>query len=78
MVEIAFKWFVYADRNGGKIRIKAKRKPGPRTIPLRGVWIVQEWATNPTTGECKWQMPCFPEITWGTLSRLTFVRREAT
>ena len=76
MTERAFHWFLYWDDDGGKIRIKAKRRPGPNTSPRSGTWVVQEWTRNPQTGESKWVMPPFPEITWGRLSRLSFQRKE--
>jgi len=49
------------------IMVFAKRRPSRLTIPIRGTWIVKEWFKG------KWNMPCCPEITWGTLMTLKFV-----
>jgi len=74
-------WFIYENENGARIRIKAKRRPGPNTRPARGTWIVQEWVCRPavrgffTETVCNWQMPSFPEITWGTLQKLKFIEK---
>lgn len=61
-------WFYYSSVPGEHsiIRIRGKRKPSIKSMPTRGTWVVQE------IYEDKWQMPCFPEITWGTLSKLYF------
>ena len=49
------------------IRIKAKRRPSKYTIPKSSTWVVNEFCGR------KWQMPCYPEITWGRLKELKFI-----
>lgn len=77
MAERAEYYFVYHTPEGGRIRIRAKRKPLQTTIPARGTWVVQEWFRDEKTGECKWVMPCLPEISFGRLRKMEFVRRES-
>ena len=52
------------------IRITSKKKPSAKTIPLRGTWVVREF------DGIIWVMPCFPEITWGRLSRMHYVGKQ--
>ncbi len=79
-------WFVYEETdNKGKqisvIRIRAKRKPGPNTIPGSGAWVLQQFVpvvVNTglfTETHYRWEMPCFPEITWGRLKKMRLARR---
>lgn len=62
------KEFVYFEkgRKAYPIKVLAKKRPSEETIPHWGTWVVNEW-----TGK-EWVMPCFPEITWGTLKKLTY------
>jgi len=65
------KEFLYCDDISGNIlKIFAKKKPSKEDIPypLCG-WILREW-NNKTK---KWDMPCFPLITWGRLKRMSFI-----
>lgn len=72
MTEHKTYWFYFADTEGGEpiIRIKNKRKPSVTTIPWGGCWGLQEMY------EGKWQMPCFPQITWGRLKQMHFIKKE--
>ena len=68
------RWFYYyyADNAEGHavIRIQHKRKPsGAKNGPR--IWTLRE-----LDKEGKWVMPCFPEITWGRLSQMFFIRKE--
>lgn len=65
-------YFYYAHKEGGEavIRIMAKRKPSAATIPAIGTWVARELIGN------EWLMPSCPEITWGTLSKMVFLKRE--
>ena len=77
MGEMKYYWFVFCDyRISQSIRIKSKRKPSAKTIPRSGTWVLQVYNINRKTGECKWVMPCIPEITWGRLSHMKFIRKE--
>lgn len=49
------------------LMVLAKRRPSEKTIPRSGTWVVREWHDK------EWLMPCFPEITWGTLKKMLFV-----
>ena len=62
------KIFHYLDpENGGVIKIRASRQPSELTKPRNGTWVVREFT------EGKWQMPCFPEITWNRLKDLQYL-----
>lgn len=76
-------YFYYSDGQPHPIvRIRAKRQPGKNTIPRSGTWVVRQWICKPqragffTESVCAWEMPCFPEITWGRLSKMKFVKKE--
>ncbi len=69
MPELPYKWFYYGT-DTDMIRIKAKRKPSANTRPRSGTWVLQEKVND------KWVMPCFPEITWGTLILIPFIKKE--
>jgi hypothetical protein len=56
--------------NMGVIQIKASRRPSVETRPRMGTWIVNEWTNE------GWKMPPFPEVTWGTLSKLVYLGSE--
>ena len=61
-----FKNYHYLDpENGGVIVIRAYSRPSEKK--KRRVWVVREFTDG------KWQMPCFPEITWGTLKKLQYL-----
>jgi hypothetical protein len=61
------------------LMITAKSRPSEKSIPKCGSWIVREWYRNnngiaeTTKEESKWDIPCFPEITWGMVKTLIFV-----
>ncbi len=87
MAERKYYWFIFGDLDGGRIRIRSKRKPAATTIPRRGTWVLQEFdlmakpeislSPGSINYAGKWVMPGFPEITWGRLSRLKFLGKEA-
>lgn len=54
--------YYYMDENS-VIRIRAKRKPVKRSRP---------YALREFTGRA-WEMPCFPEISWGRLSKMNYI-----
>lgn len=60
------KYYHYAADNT-VIRVKASRRPSEKTKPKSGTWIVHE------RNNCNWEMPCFPEITWGILKTLEYI-----
>jgi len=49
------------------IIVHARSRPSEKSIPLRGTWVVKEFSAD------GWFMPCFPEITWGTLKNQKFI-----
>jgi hypothetical protein len=59
-------YYHYHDKDG-LIRIKARVKPTEKYAPKSGTWIVEEFIDG------KWSMPCFPEITWRRLSKLSYL-----
>lgn len=67
--------FHYKEPGGSiVIRIVAGRKPGPNTKPSRGTWVVRELLPDlPGSSIGKWQMPAFPEITWGILKDMEYL-----
>lgn len=67
--------FHYLEPEGSiVIRIISGRKPGPKTKPRRGTWVVRELIPDmPGSTKGKWRLPCFPEIAWGTLSKLEYL-----
>jgi len=71
------KKFIYIDKKNREcpLLVSAKRKPSVHTIPRSGAWIIKEWheTLNTTKYEGDWNLPCFPEITWGRLKELTFI-----
>lgn len=50
--------FLYEFYKGGIVRISGKYQPSLETTPKSGTWVLYEWK------EGKFQMPCFPEVTW--------------
>lgn len=73
--------FLYIDKSDRNcpLLVSAKRKPSIHTIPRSGTWIIREWherQENRPDGriyEGGWDIPCFPEITWGRLKELQFI-----
>ncbi len=61
--------FLYLEqKTHAPVIVFAKKKPSEKTIPRNGAWVLTEW-----TGK-KWSLPCFAQITWGTLKKqLTFI-----
>ena len=49
------------------IKIKAKQQPSFYTQRPSGTWVVNELYCG------IWMMPCFPEITWGTLKSFIYL-----
>lgn len=59
--------YFYHDEKLILIKIKAHNRPSAETVSRRGTWVLREaW-------EGRWEMPCFPEVTWGTLKNLTYL-----
>ena len=59
--------YYYLDDTEHIIRIKSSRRPSITTRSWSGTWIVNEFNGK------KWIMPCCSEITWTTLSKLTYI-----
>lgn len=57
----------YLSEGAHVIRIRAAKKPSVKNIPKRGTWIVNEY------NGIEWRLPCFPEITWGTIKTLQYI-----
>lgn len=57
----------YLAPDGGLIRIICHKRPSENTKPARGCWGVWELR------EGKWELPCFPEITWSTLKTFAYL-----
>lgn len=76
---LPYYWFYYSMKPNEEaiIRIRAKRKPGENTRPKSGTWIVRERFYGAADFEQQWVMPAFPEVTWGTLSKMHFQGKEA-
>ena len=55
--------YLYLHDKGGTIGIRAKQKPSEKSEKRSGTWVVREWTAD------GWQMPCFPEITLGVLTK---------
>ena len=64
-------WFYYNSSpygaKEGLFRIRAKHRPSIKNVPRSGTFRIQCYA------EDKWQMPCFPEITWGAINKSDFL-----
>lgn len=60
------RYFHYSDLIG-VIRIKASRRPSESTKPRSGTWIVRE------LNKGEWEVPSFPEITWGILKDFEYL-----
>jgi hypothetical protein len=65
-------YYYYLTPEGAVIRLKVARgKPSKATIPEGGTWFpVYEWNGK------QWVVACFPEITWGTLSKLEYIGKS--
>jgi hypothetical protein len=59
--------YYYLCEDESIIRVLAKRKPSETTVSRSGTWVVYEYDGK------KWEMPCFPEITWKRLSELKYI-----
>lgn len=66
----AYHYYLTEDKH--VIRVWAKRRPGPNTIPERTTWIVQELLPD-DKGNNNWHGTW--EITWGRLKQLTYIGR---
>jgi hypothetical protein len=65
-------WFYYKEPDdSGLIRIRARKKPSRRARP----YAVQEFCMKPD-GRFAYVMPCFPEIAYSRLSKMTFIGKE--
>lgn len=62
-------FYHYCD-NSNLIRVRSGKVPSEKTIPKRGAWPLYEWIKD--MGFCA---PCFGEITWGRLNRMTYLGR---
>lgn len=61
-----YRKYIYATKKT-IIKIEAKRKPSPETMPRSGTWVVKELHNG------EWLMPCFPEIVWEILSKFKYL-----
>jgi len=63
---MGYKYFTYYINCGkpGLIRIQERKQPSEKN--KKGIWIVEEFYKG------KFQMPCFPEITWETLRKFIY------
>jgi len=62
------KCFLYqTNKKETLLLIKTKKRPSAETIPQSGAWVVREYING------EWQMPCFPEIVWGTLRKFKYI-----
>lgn len=55
------------------LRIQHNRRPSLSTIPRSGTWLISEFNTELN----RWEMGCFPEITWGTLKNLMYCGEQS-
>ena len=72
-MEMSYKYFYYLKTEDGLstiVRIKTKRKPSASTRPVSGLWAINELRDG------KFVMPCYPEVTWGTLADLEFIGKQ--
>lgn len=63
----------YKTPEGDIIRVAAHFRPSLKKRPKSHTWIVYE-----QNEEGKWEMACFPEVTWGRLSRLEYIGKNIT
>lgn len=63
----------YKTQEDNIIRINSHFRPSKDKIPKFGTWIVQEQNENENGN---WVMPCFPEITWGALSKFEYLGKN--
>lgn len=67
------KRFLYLDPvTEAPLMIIAKTRPSLLSQPKSGTWVIREFYSG-TCGTHKWDIPCFPEITWPVLKKLIFV-----
>lgn len=59
--------YYYLTEDGGVLRVRAKKRPGPNTIPRGDTWSVSEYDKETKA----FVMFAAPEITWGTLKKTT-------
>lgn len=60
--------FYYLERDTGlAIQVRARRRPSPATGDQR--MVVYEWDVKKND----WQMACFPEVSWHTLSKMIYL-----
>lgn len=57
------RYFHYLSKEGDLLRIKAKRRPGPKTAAACDTWAALEWNREKRL----WAMPPYPEVTVRTL-----------
>ena len=55
------------DVTNAPIMLYSSYKPSERNIPAHRTWPIREWDGK------HWVMPCFPEITYGTIKKLKFI-----
>jgi hypothetical protein len=64
------KLFYYLERESGlAIQVRAKRRPSTKNGDQH--MIVFEWDAK----QNNWQMPAFPEVGWGVLSKMVYLGR---
>ncbi len=62
------KYFYYLERHTGlAIQVRARRRPSAATGDQR--MVVFEWDAKSND----WQMPCLPEVSWHTLSKMIYL-----
>jgi len=63
--------YLYSCREDGKLlflQVIANKRPSEKNIPRRrGAWSLREYSDG------QFRMPCFPEITWGTLKKMNYI-----
>jgi hypothetical protein len=64
------KHFYYLTEDEEVVRVSAKRKPGPNTIPSSTTWVMQERIEN-IDYKPEWHGTW--EVTWPRLSKLTYI-----
>ena len=70
MENMDMKRYLYLElETDAPIIVFAWRRQSQLTVPESGAWVLKEWDGK------KWQMPCYPEVTWGVLKKLKYVGR---
>lgn len=64
------KHYYYLDESQTVFRIATKRKPGLKTQPYSGTWVVRYKVPDE---DGRWCIPCFPEITLNALEKCVYI-----